>query len=211
MIGPWTFSLNRSGCFSAAFAVIFAALLAGCTAPPSGQPVAFDAPRYTPIYESALTTLRDMGFAIDRQDHRFGVISTLPLGAPTVVEPWRRTNTTFGQAMESTLNDQRRIVRVYLERAGETTAGASVPGDDGADDSVAGAYQLRIEVQIQRRQMPAQRLSGSTTIGRMRNQLREVPAPLREKDVPITYWMPVGRDGPLEDRLIQQIMRKSKS
>ncbi len=163
------------------------------------QPVAVTAEDYPRVFEAGVQALRDLGFEVDRQDYRFGVVTSKPLGAPSLLEPWNRTNTTGGQMVESTLNDQRRTVRIQLE----PRDGAS---DDASDASVAavgtGDYQVRVEVVVERRQTPGRRLTRSTSRPRMYNRLREVPTHLREMGVPRTYWMPIGRDEQLEARLL---------
>jgi len=173
--------------------VCLIAPLAACqSAARMEQPLAIEADDYTRTYEAALHSLRDHGFAIDRQDHRFGVITSEPLAAPTLLEPWKPSHTTLGQTVESTVNDQQRIARIRL-----------VPRAEAHEQ-----YDLSVEVIVQRRQLPARRLSGSTTPRRMFNNQRQVPQPLREQNVPRSYWREVGRDRELEQRLTHDIHKK---
>ncbi len=181
-----------------------AVLLGGCAVQPVAQPVPFQAQRYDSLYHRAVQALRDAGFEIDRQDYRFGVVTTHPLGAPTVFEPWNQTNTTLGQIAESTVNDQRRVARVYLEPAGSEAA-------DKPPDVAAGAateaedYQLRVEVLIERRSMAARRVTSSTSRARMFNNLRQVPTHLRDEGITRSEWIVIGRDEQLESRLLADI------
>ena len=144
------------------------------------NPLPIDAREYARIFDAAVIELRDQGFIINRHDYRFGVITTRPLAAPTLLEPWQRQNTTAYQGLESTLNSQRRTVTVTLELADTATSTdlrpatqPAVPGPaEVANTSaiispltasaVAGpAYQLRVEVLIERQQHPALQATGS--------------------------------------------------
>ena len=66
------------------------------------NPLPIDAEEYDRIFDAAIVVLKDKGFAIDRRDHRFGRITTQPLGSPTFAEPWHTTNTTSHQMTRST-------------------------------------------------------------------------------------------------------------
>jgi len=172
--------------------------LAGCQRPYTvhDNPMPIDAEEYDRIFDAAVFVLRDKGFAIDRRDHRFGKISTLPLGAPTFAEPWHTTNTTVDQMAQSTINDEQRIASVFLEK-------------QDPDEAETRRYQLRVEVVIERRQQPTRRLTGSTAPRRISNQLASVPHELKQRGIPKNYWSPVGRDPYLEQRLLADIINTS--
>jgi hypothetical protein len=70
------------------------------------------------------------------------------------------------------------------------------------------SYDFDVEVELQRRQVPVRRLSG--TAGRRPfSDLKAVPYELRQKDVPAAYWEPVGRDAAFEQKLLEEIMRRT--
>ena len=206
-----------ANCRPAVWAAVLVLLtLGGCAGKRAAQGVNFHAQNYPAIYASAIETLRSTGFEIDRQDYRFGIITSRPLGSPSIFEPWRHTHTSLGQTLESTVNDQQRIVRISLEQVGEPAAQPSAQDLAAAlDDPTAAAparpgdYRLQVQVMIERRQTPARRLSGSTAPMRIFTNLRQLPAPLREQDVDREYWLPVGRDRKLEERLAARIMREA--
>ena len=90
--------------------------LIGCTRPPvAANPYPIQLRDYDRTYTAAIAVLRDNGFRIDRQDYRFGRLTTIPLGSPTIAEPWHRHNSTTAQAWHSTLSDLQRRVTVFLE------------------------------------------------------------------------------------------------
>lgn len=160
------------------------------------NPLAIDAEEYDRVYDAALTVLKDKGFALDRQDHRFGQITTHALGSPTFVELWRTTNTTMHQMAQSTLNDEQRFANVFLER---------LHGAVGRD-----RYQLRVEVLVQRRQSPTRQMTGSTASRLLLHQLDDVPYELQQRGVNRSlYWQPIGRDPYLEQRLLADIINTS--
>ncbi len=160
------------------------------------QPVAIDAAHYRACFDAAIDVLRDNGFVVDRRDYRYGVITTRPLGSPTVLEPWHAQNTTAEQAWESTFNDIRRRVAVRLVKH------ASAPD---TNDTLVSSYNLEVEVVLEHKQVPTRRLTGSAK----RNVFSSLSAPPREladKGVTGTYWEPIGRDQELESRLLTQIL-----
>lgn len=173
-------------------AVLLAAALAGCQASPAPDnnvaPIA--AGQYEPAFRAAVAVLRDAGFDVDRQDFRFGVVTTEPLGAPTTIELWKRTRSDRAHHRASTWNDQRQTASVTLE-----------PRPAG------GGYDLRVEVLVERHQSPTRRIPGPTS-GAVFSTLAEPPHELASRDIPESYWTPVGRDTVLERRLLAQILER---
>ncbi len=157
-----------------------------------------DAREYRRLFDAALLVLRDAGFTLDRRDYRLGIITTRPLFAPTIFEPWHSRHASAATTFESTFNDQRRLVRVSLPPA--------QPADDNTTEpAMADTYQLIVEVQIERRQHGLQRLEGSTDAGQLVGSMRRT----EQADTDSDHWRPMGRDVALEERLLQQIVRRS--
>lgn len=185
----------------------------------NANPVEIDASEYARMFRAADRVLRDEGFAIVRQDYRMGVVSTQALHAPTVLEPWRTSNTTPDQAMNATFNSQRRLARIQFEPASGTDprqlaadpAAATRPAasSDPAVPAGAGTYLLRVEVQLEQGQFPTRRLSGSTEGGRIYNRFAATPADMAQRGITGPHWRAMGRDEALEQRLIAQILRRS--
>ncbi|NJL30760.1 MAG: hypothetical protein HC898_03515 [Phycisphaerales bacterium] len=116
-----------------------------------------DASEYRRLFDAALLVLRDAGFTLDRRDYRMGVITTRPLAAPTIFEPWNSSRIASSKLVENTLNYQRLIVRIQLQpipaTATDTTTSAAITSAD---------YQLIVTAMVERQQRPNQRLEGST-------------------------------------------------
>ncbi len=158
-----------------------------------------DAREYRRMFDAALLVLRDAGFVLDRRDYRFGIITTRPLFAPTIFEPWHARHTSSSTTLESTFNDQRRLVRVSLLPAQPTLP------DDATQPLNTDTYQLIVEVQLERRQHGLQRLEGSADAGHVISSMRRTDRANNQSD----HWRAMGRDTALEERLLQQIVRRS--
>ncbi len=163
----------------------------GCGAAPPVSRRGVAATDYDRTYRAAVEVLRDMGFETARQEYRFGRITTEPLPAPTLFEPWKRTSTTLGQRVQGTVADVRRRVVVNLE-----------PEEGGG-----GGFEMEVRVELQRRQVPTRRLSAS--VGRsVFSDLDAVPPEWRERDVAAASWRTFGRDEYLEARIGRAIQRR---
>lgn len=166
------------------------------------NPAPFRADDYKPTYDAAIEVLRGYGFVIDQHDYRFGQITTLPLGSPTLFEIWDPQNTTADQTVESTLADEQRRVTVTLLRQGPPDTGDPHAQDPGP------TYQLQVRVTLERKQVVTRRLVGSAQNNIFSN-LAAPPENLAGQGVTSTYWLPVGQDPYLEARLIKQITERA--
>jgi len=166
---------------------------------PVDNPLEIDRQEYARLFDATVLVLRDYGFRVARQDYRFGVITTEPMRAPTILEPWQTINTTVDQAFASTVNDQRRRVTISLvpAEADPPTTGAPTP------------YELHAEVIVERLMVPTARLTGSTAGRRIVHQLSSVPVEWQQRGIRATYWRTIGRDPYLEQRLLAGIVRRS--
>jgi hypothetical protein len=152
--------------------------------------------QYDATFDAAVEILRGYGFSIDRQDYRFGLVTTRPLVSPTILEPWRTTNTSPGQMAQGTLNTQRRIVRVALKPA---------PGSTPATPK----YQLTVQVTLIKLQQPLKHLNGSTSGFSIVSHYSSVPAEWKEDGIPRAYWIPDGADPLLAQRVIDDIAKRA--
>ncbi|MCX5662860.1 MAG: hypothetical protein NTW19_24520 [Planctomycetota bacterium] len=198
-------------------------LLGGCSRAvksPVANPFEIDPREFDRVFTASVLELRAQGFAVDRQDYRFGRVTTKPLPSPTIIEPWRDTNTTVYQAETATLNSQRRLVTVRIDPASAATqpesdslpVSAAAPAASNAPTTMparAGTYQLGVEVHIEQLQIPTRRLAGSTRGPAMINEMPEVPTELAARGIKPIYWQAVGRDPYLEQRLLTAIIRRS--
>jgi len=188
--------------------LILFACVTGCSLNQANanNPLEIDHSEYARVYNAAIAVLREYGFSLDRQDYRFGRITTKPQNSPTALEPWNNTNTTSNQILESTINHQRRLVTVSLEPISPTNPITPTPI---ATRTATDGYHLRIEVFVERRQTPNRRLAGSTRGHRVFDTLRSTPIEWQNRGIKGSYWRPLGRDPYLEQRLLNAIIRQS--
>ncbi len=183
-------------------------LIGGCgrAVVSTDNPAAVPAEDYDAVFDQSVRTLRAMRFTVDRQDRRFGVVTSRPLVASSLFEPWYADNTTGGQVTESTLNCQRRRVRITLKPAhatGEAGEAETVPSD---------TYLFRVEVTVERRQMPPRQLT-SAAVSQLQfgRGVHNAHSALTEGGREEAYWRPIGRDAHLEQRLIAEILHRAGS
>jgi len=103
-------------------------LIAGCAAKPAADnPSIIAADQYAATFEAAVESLRRNGFVVDRQDFRFGRVTSQPKRSPTLIEFWSPDNTTFEEAAGGSLDGHRRIVSVQFDIAQPSEAEPSEP------------------------------------------------------------------------------------
>lgn len=190
-----------------------AGLLAGCARPftPVSNPIEIDRAEYRRVFEATVQSLRALGFRVDRQDYRFGRLTTQPQTSPTIVEFWTSVNTTGDQALQSTFHHLRRRTTVFLDPS--TNGSVNPPGSPAATPEaipLQGSYQLRVEVVLEKRQAPRHHLTGSTHGHEIIAHLHALPTEWAQPDLgQIDEWQPIGRDSYLEQRLLNDIIRRS--
>ncbi len=195
------FTWLRTGVIAATVTIVCLAPLAACQ-----KQVAIDNPipvadhEYDAVFNEAVATLRRHRFVVERQDRRFGVITTRPIVASSVLEPWRDDNTTAGQVVGNTLNQRRRSVRVLLE----PTVAVAAPRPDRP------RYELYVEVTVEQRQHPP-RMLHTARAGSLASYERDpgLRAARTEQGVQRSFWRPIGRDPYLEQRLIAEIFEQA--
>lgn len=218
MIVRRRFQLRPPGTTAGLVGLLLAALAAftGCNrAVQVENPIEIGAEEYHHVYEAAVDVLRDHRFRIDRQDRRFGVVTTGPLIAASAFEPWHDDNTTADQVLENTLNHQRRRVRIELypvtrdgDAGDELVVNPSQPA--GTTAPVNNTYELLVQVFVERRQHPPRELNGSVFAGvELRRQPRLHESIVTEEGVIESHWRPLRRDHELEQRLVAAILRRS--
>jgi len=186
-------------------AVLLVVFTGGCAAKYTAapNPIEVDTSEYDRMYQSAIDVLGDRGFIVDRKDYRFGVITSRPKMAPTIFEPWGKGNATGYQALESTVNKQRRVVTVSIRPP------STPESDDISAIGNALSYLLSVEVMIEQEQSPRRYMTGSTAGYAVVSALSDTPTELKERGIHGAYWQAVGRDPYMEQDMIAAIVRGS--
>lgn len=167
---------------------------------------------YDGFFNRTRDTLLELGFEIDRQDQRFGVITTEPKTSSTIFEPWDQNSVTQRDAFYATLNMQRRVVRVNLiaqKDMKQAPDSFELILIDVNPDGVA--YYADIQVMVLQRQHPTPELNTAAIASpSFRNRERGlVRTQLTEAGMDESYWRELGRDLAYERMVAQRISGKS--
>lgn len=107
---------------------------------------------YPAVFDAARDVLRDEGFILERVDAAEGVITTRVKTTAGVFTPWDREQSTAGQEVEDLMQRQQRVVRVTFVGAAEQ------PGEGGDGVGPKRFDRMRVEVVVQRVQIPGRKL-----------------------------------------------------
>jgi len=129
------------GCFLLLMTVVF---LAGCATPVPdvANRANISADQYDVVHAASVEVLRDYGFRVSRNDHRFGVVETYPKESPTLFEPWVGHNSTRRQARISTVNEIRRTVTVQIKPLAQNQE--APPAEEGEIVVVSEGYRVAV-------------------------------------------------------------------
>ena len=174
------------------------------------NPIPIARTEYDRVFEASIRVLRDYQFVVERQDRRYGVITARPRAAASALEPWFIDNSTAYQTLDNTLNYDRRIVQVYLEKTPDE-ATADAEGSTAKQLAEVGGvqtdYQLRVDVQVERRQIPPTLLHTAAMTSVTNYGYQGNIRPVRtEAGYETSYWRPMGHDELFEKRLVAQIL-----
>jgi hypothetical protein len=149
---------------------------------------------YDTVWKQAQQILTQTGFAIDRQDYRLGELTTLTLPSAQIVEFFEPEQVDAVDALENTMHNQRRRVRLTISPA----------------EGKPAVLQIAVRVLVERETNPTERIGGPVFVegsgfGRNAITLRsDYAAP---KDVP-GVWYTVGHDPDLEKKLLDMLLRR---
>lgn len=167
---------------------------------------------YDNIWQQTMLLVARTGFIIDRKDYRQGVITTRSLPSAQFVEFWKPQQTNFNNAMENTINSQRRYLRVTIN---------TVPGQPKF-------YEIGVQVLVEREVNPTGLLAGPLFIegsgfGRNAMTLRSdyadatTATPIttvtsskktgttEQQPDPNRRWVLLGHDPDLEKKLLNEL------
>lgn len=205
--------VHRPCCRIAPLLLVFAVALTGCAPGPIGR-LELRNVEYDRVFDAAVAALRDQRFTLDRVDRRLGVITTRPRAASSVIEPWKADNSTPGQAIESTLHYQRRLMRIeFLPLGGiEPATGAQAMPPFGQVSPAEplfipaehpGTLVLSVRCIVERSHRPGLQVD---TVAVRRSNVTLDPS-LSERGVARQFWEPVARDAHMETRFKHRVMR----
>lgn len=130
--------------------------------------------------------------------------ATMMISEPTVSNS-RETTTVIEEIESLDASPTQAIVEIERET---TTVNAGVKTVTASVVTEPAVYGLRVDVLIEQRQLPDQYITNSAT-SQVQRRLDEVPHELAIRNIPAAYWLPVGRDVLLENRILAEIVRTS--
>lgn len=188
-----------------------AALLTGC-ATDTATRLEVRPANYDTAFDATVAALRDEQFTLDRIDRRLGVITTRPRPAASFLEPWKGDNSTPAQAVEATLQYERRIVRVEFEPIGgvEPETGPRTKPPFGQVNPAEpfflpaehrGTLIVHVRCFVERSHRPG--LQVPTVAVRHSNVT--IDPTLSERGARTQFWEPVARDAHMEAQIRRRI------
>jgi hypothetical protein len=149
---------------------------------------------YDNIWKQGISILNDAGFVIDRQDYRLGVLTTKPLPSAQFIEFWKPQHASVTNAMENTVNNQRRSIRLSISKV------------EGKPEF----YEIGIQVLVERESNPSEQIGGPIFVegsgfGRNSVTLRsDYATPVVEEG----RWSIVGHDPDTEAKLLDALFKR---
>lgn len=196
-------------------AMLALAALAGCTTWQGPTEIAIPPGDYERSMQTAVETLRTLGYRCTVIDREAGVVETDPRRAGSLVEPWRTDNASLSDAAANTVSPRRRQVRLSWEPAGTqgplaeptTLTGPTLPGTTAPAPRAnlgTSTLVLRAIVSLDQQYTPGDRISPySASLSSSYSEVRSGT----EGPVDRGSWTPVGRDEATEQRILGLIER----
>ena len=144
------------------------------------------------LWEAAQDVLRRHRFELARVDRRGGWITTLPVTSQACFEFWRHDVDTTYDLMEATLRTVRRSAAVTIDRQA---------GDSEAD--------VTVTVRQETFATPERQFNSSASSLRIFGDSLPGVSGERRLTRADDYWIDVGRDGAMERRLLEHILRRA--
>lgn len=204
--------LHNKRILLSAFYFVVLVVYTGCApravVPRHDNPFPITSGEYSRYFESAIGILRNEGFPIDREDYRFGTVTTQPMDSPTMFALGSSLNMTGNQTVESTVNAERRQILVQIDRAAPSD---KKPGGGLMALPPSHDYVLHVEVIVERHVKPTAYITGSTFGHRVIGHLADLPTEWKRRGIAADYWRPVKRDVELEQRLLHRIIEQARN
>lgn len=147
---------------------------------------------YPLAWQAVLEVLRDHNFEPDRQDMRFGIITTEATISGQFFEFWRADAQSWYQWAESSVHTIRRSVIARFDR----------------QDGSKGSYVLTLEVKVQRKFMPQRQITTAGQALHMFGEKLPIYTGERIEADQGVRWVELGSDQLLEQYLLDRIARK---
>ena len=182
--------------------LVIAAAVTGCQ-----RPAPPDAPTSTtiadedvqPLWDTALAVLIKHDFRPDRQDRTAGIITTHPTTSMQWHEPWRQDVADSYSLGEASLHTIQRQATVRFTR--------KAPSKPPAGASTLENWTIDVQVDVYRLSVPEYQITSSSSV--IRSFSGDLPTVTGERVADARAarrWVPLGRDGAMEEQLLSRIM-----
>lgn len=205
----------------AVFLLIVITTQIGCTSRNQISDLRLDSDEYNQVFDSTKDALRSAGYVLDRVDRRFGIITSQPRSAGSILEPWRDITATPAQALDASFNYEHRILRIsFIPASGTTPTPRSHPDTPApiaqiepqpqttTTDITSYKGTLRIDVQaiIERAHHPGRRIETTS----LRKSSYTIDPSLAQRGIPAKFWEVVARDPYQEQDIMKRIVKRSQ-
>jgi len=205
----------------AMFLLIITMSQIGCTSRNQIADLRLDSADYDQVFDTTKDALRSAGYLLDRVDRRFGIITSQPRDAGSVLEPWRDITATPAQALDASFNYEHRILRINFIPASGTTRTPPTQADTPAPiaqiepqpqttttDITSYEGTLRIDVQaiIERAHHPGRRIETTS----LRKSSYTIDPSLAKRGIPAKFWEVIARDPYQEQDIMKRIVKRSQ-
>jgi len=140
------------------------------------------------LWQTGLEVLRRYNFRPDRQDRRAGVITALPTTSAQWFEFWRPGVHGDFEAAEANLHTVRRQATIRILPAAEQ-----------------GQLYVSVQVDVYRYAAPERQVTTASGALQIFGERLPTAEGRMEPLTEASYWVPLGRDGRLEDELLRRI------
>lgn len=141
------------------------------------------------LWQTSLAVLQKMDFRPDRQDRAIGVISTSPTTSMQWHEPWRQDVATGYALLEASIHSIQRVVTVRF-----------VKGD---------SWSIEVEVEVLRLSRPSAQITTASSVLHGFSGVLPTTESFTADGTAAEHWVHVGRDGPLEERILNRILNEA--
>ena len=206
------------------FLILITTTQLGCASKNQIADLTLNSNNYNQTFDSTKNTLRNAGYQLDRVDRRFGIITSQPVVAGSILEPWRDITATPEQALDSTLNFEHRIIRIAFIPASGTSASTQSTNTSPPQNPALAQIQpttaqantdlstytgtIRLDVQaiIERAHQPGRQIESTS----LRRSSYTIDPSLAERGIPRKFWEVVARDPYQEQYLMKKIVKQSQ-
>lgn len=159
--------------------------------PPEGPTaVAAAEPDLDALWTAALTVLNRMDLTPERQDRATGVIETLPTTSQQFWEWWRRDVVDSYSYAEANLHTMQRKATVRFRRLPDRRR-----------------WQVEVQIDVFRIQVPERQMTATSSALTLYSAAMPSTEGLRLDPAVARYAAPMGRDGAMEQLILDRILR----